>query len=135
MATHPVVRPLSVDIGFSPDNHGRTQYTRRRSHLGSRSTLSAAGQDARRPRIASSPDGSHSLVVYINEIDDDPYYTMSTNQGQSWSPPSGTKLHATAGTSAQVIGVIDRNDKAFAIWVEKNVALGTNLYSLQKRGW
>lgn len=96
--------------------------------------LSAAGQDARRPRIASSPDGSHSLVVYINEIDDDPYYTMSTNQGQSWSPPSGTKLHATAGTSAQVIGVIDRNDKAFAIWVEKNVALGNELVFSTKTG-
>jgi len=86
---------------------------------GSATQLSSTGQDPRRPRIATSPDGSHLLVVYVNESDDDPYYTMSTNQGQTWSSTVGAKIHTSVDASAQVIGAIDQNDKAFAIWVKK----------------
>ncbi|MBK8986104.1 MAG: hypothetical protein IPM39_08480 [Chloroflexi bacterium] len=84
---------------------------------GNATLLSGTGQDGRKPRIAASPDGSRVLVVYINENDDDPYYTISTNQGQTWPP--ATKINASIDVSAQVIGAFDGSNKAFAIWVEK----------------
>jgi hypothetical protein len=105
--------------GGASDGNGRARYTRSQSGWGSATKLSSTGQDPRRPRIATSPDGSHLLVVYVNESDDDPYYTMSTNQGQTWSSTVGAKIHTSVDASAQVIGAIDQNDKAFAIWVEK----------------
>lgn len=73
------------------------------------------------PIIRSSPDGSRLMTVYNRWItgqnDRDPYYVISTNNGQSWSNPA--PVYASAATnSGEVYIAFDANNVAHAVWSE-----------------
>ena len=80
---------------------------------------------AERPFIDASPNGDKLIIVYNRQMsstnfDTDPYFSRSTNDGQTWTSPA--PIHTSLGVankSVQVNLEIDANDVGHAVWVEK----------------
>jgi hypothetical protein len=86
--------------------------------------ISNSENGARKPVISASRISNRVLVVYDHWTgndaltDKDPYYSLSTNGGTTWS--TGQPIKQTANGSNQTVGILDNQDTAFAIWVESN---------------
>lgn len=79
---------------------------------------------AKRPFMAAAPNGKTIMIVYNrqmsgNDNDRDPYYSLSTNNGNTWS--SSAAIHNSPGTSSDSVKVnvvFDSTNKAHAVWTE-----------------
>ena len=73
------------------------------------------------PIIRSSPDGSLLMTVYnrwmTGQNDRDPYYVISTNNGQSWSNPAPIYT-STSTNSGETYITFDVNNIVHAVWSE-----------------
>ncbi|MCB8942810.1 MAG: exo-alpha-sialidase [Ardenticatenaceae bacterium] len=84
-----------------------------------------------RPYIAAGSNGNKLIIVYNRKMgsgnDKDPYFSRSTNGGQSWSSPA--PIHTSLGEAFNSLEVnieIDANNVGHAVWVEAN---NTIMYS------
>ncbi len=84
--------------------------------------ISNSVHGARKPVIRASSVSDRILLVYDHwtasggEGNKDPYYSISTNNGESW--PAGAAIVETPDGSNQTVGILDNNDTAWALWVE-----------------
>jgi hypothetical protein len=82
----------------------------------------AAPNIADRPYLDIAPNGSKLIVVYNRRMSgggNDPYFSRSTNGGQSWSAP--LPIHTSLGdinNSLEVNLDIDASGNGHAVWVE-----------------
>lgn len=78
---------------------------------------------AQLPVIRYAPDASRILIAYEKRLDGsiegvpDPWYSLSTNQGQSWSAPLPIYESASLA-SVEVELALDNTGAAHAVWVE-----------------
>lgn len=92
--------------------------------------ISTTSSQAVVPTIRTAPNGV--IMVMYNHSDPnsnnkDPYYSLSTTQGQSWSSPAA--VHSGSDNSVQVDFSFDGQSKAHAVWV--NESLNTIRYAHQ----
>lgn len=89
---------------------------------------------AENPSIHLSPTDGMLMIVFDNwitgEEDKDPYYSLSTNKGDSWSSPLPIET-STGIDSLDVAMTFDQNGTAHAVWAERTqgpVIAATLLY-------
>ena len=86
--------------------------------------ISTVGKRSDVPVLAQAPNGR--LLAVFNQwvdndpLDSDPYFTISTNGGQSWSAPQA--IATSPGTKSSVTATYDRNSVAHVAWIDE---LGT----------
>lgn len=104
------VNPTAIDVGPSWDSPPPGTLLSTNAPLG-----------AEIPIIRSAPDGSLLMTVYnrwmTGQNDRDPYYVVSTNNGQSWSSPAPIYT-STATNSGETYITFDGNNIAHAVWSE-----------------
>ncbi|MGD2050384.1 MAG: hypothetical protein PVH03_12845, partial [Chloroflexota bacterium] len=81
--------------------------------------ISLAGDS---PVMAYSPNGGQLIIAYNHWVTDednrDPYYSLSTNHGQSWTGLA--PIHADPDANAGFVDLaFDVNNQAHSIWVDK----------------
>ena len=92
-------------------------------------SIDQVGPDiADRPYIAAAPNGNTLIIVYNRRMsagnDKDPYFSRSTNGGQSWTSPA--PIHISLGTAFNSLEVnldIDASDTGHAVWVEEDTKI------------
>lgn len=75
---------------------------------------------AQRPVFAVAPNDD-LILAYLrqrsaNELDADPYYRKSSDNGATWTAPA--RIHSSTAFSRQVHIVFDNSNKAHAVWTE-----------------
>lgn len=75
---------------------------------------------AQRPIFAVAPNDD-LIVVYLrqrssNELDADPYYRKSSDNGATWTAPA--RIYSSTAFSRQVHVAFDNSNKAHAVWTE-----------------
>jgi hypothetical protein len=87
-------------------------------------TGTAAPNIADRPYIDIAPNGNKLIIVYnrrLNAGGNDPYFSQSTNGGQTWSSPAPIYSSPGVGTNSLEVNLaIDANGTGHAVWVESD---------------
>lgn len=103
--------------------------------------LSSGAPGAQSPDLAIRPGGSEMMVVYDHWVtsnnNKDPYFTLSTNNGTTWSAPQ--PIHTSSNVDSFDVNVAYGTDgRAHAVWVNNDEAVpnatGQLLYSRRVGG-
>lgn len=92
---------------------------------------------ARRPKIASAPNGTNVMIVFNREKTDgknSPYFVSSGNNGSTWSAPQPIFNNGAGTNGIQPSVDYDNADKAHAVWVIEEGG-SQKLYYAQEDSW
>lgn len=92
--------------------------------------ISTTSSQAVVPVIQTAPNGTIMIMFNHGATNKDPYYSVSTTQGATWSTPA--PVHSSSESSEQIDFAFDGQSRAHAVWA--NESLNTLRYANQD-GW
>lgn len=100
------------------------------------SQISLEGKNVDNPVLAQATNGQ--LMVVFNQWvsddseDSDPYYSISNNNGQTWTPP--TAIEILADKKSLIAITYDSNNVAHAVWSENQIGATQIFYANLQNG-
>ncbi|MDA0242653.1 MAG: sialidase family protein [Chloroflexi bacterium] len=100
------------------------------------SQISAVGKNVDSPTLAQAPNGqlmvSFNQWVAGNAENSDPYYSISANNGQTWTTPA--PIATLANTKSITAITYDSNNVAHAVWSETQLGTTKVFYANRQTG-
>ncbi|MBK8434149.1 MAG: exo-alpha-sialidase, partial [Chloroflexi bacterium] len=100
------------------------------------SQISAVGKNVDSPTLAQAPNGqlmvSFNQWVAGNAENSDPYYSISANNGQTWTTPA--PIATLANTKSITAITYDSNNVAHAVWSETQADTTKIFYANRQTG-
>ncbi len=100
------------------------------------SQISAVGKNVDSPILAQAPNGQLMVVfnqwVADNPKNSDPYYSISANNGQTWTTPA--PIATLANTKSITAITYDSNNVAHAVWSETQADTTKIFYANRQTG-